>query len=150
MVRAGDREVETLLEKNPELAFDVDEQQMTGLHWAAREGHVFICRILLQKYRANALSKDIYGRTPLHLAVENKNIECIIRVFIEGGQMNALNNKKQTVRAVAPDSYTKYLLEKLEEIRFVVKAKKITDRQQEREELETSIRNTLDESSLYF
>ena len=74
MARSGDREIESLLDKNPELAFDVDDQLMTGLHWAAREGHVYICRILLQKYRANVISKDEYGRTPLHLAVENKNI----------------------------------------------------------------------------
>ena len=44
--------------------------------------------------------------------------------------MNSLDNRKRSVRAVAPDSYIKYLLEKLEEIRFTVKAKKITDRQQ--------------------
>ncbi len=83
---------------------------MTGLHWAAREGHPFICRLLTQKYRANPMSKDCYGRTPLHLAVENKNIECIIRIFIEGGQLNSINAKGQSVRSVAGDSYTRYLL----------------------------------------
>ena len=46
---------------------------MTALHWAAREGHPYICKILLQKFRANVGAKDIYGRTPLHLAVMNKN-----------------------------------------------------------------------------
>lgn len=92
MCRSGDRSVEDLLINNPELAFDVDDQQMTGLHWAAREGHASICRILTQKYRANVHAKDCYGRTPLHLAVENKNIECIIRIFIEGGQFNVMNN----------------------------------------------------------
>lgn len=54
---------------NPELAYDVDDQLMTGLHWAARCGHANICRILIQKYRANCHAKDCYGRTPLHLAV---------------------------------------------------------------------------------
>lgn len=74
MCRSGDKNVEELLIENPELAFDTDEQQMTGLHWAAREGHANICRLLLQKYRANCHAKDCYGRTPLHLAVENQNI----------------------------------------------------------------------------
>jgi ankyrin repeat protein len=47
---------------------------MTGLHWAARGGHTNICRLLTQKYNANCHAKDCYGRTPLHLAVENKNV----------------------------------------------------------------------------
>ena len=105
---------------------------MTGLHWAAREGHAQICRVLTQKFRANVQSRDIYGRTPLHLAVENKNIECILRIFIEGGQLSALNNNKKSVRNVAPDAYTRYLLEKLEEIKFVVKAKKYDSKQEEK------------------
>ena len=82
MSRAGDKDIVGLLNNNPQLAFDIDEQHMTGLHWAAKEGHAHICRLLTQKFRANTQSKDIYGRTPLHLAVENKNIECIIRIFI--------------------------------------------------------------------
>lgn len=69
MCRSGDKEVEELLNSNPLLAFDIDEQEMTGLHWAAREGHVNLCRMLTQKYRASCHSKDFYGRTPLHLAV---------------------------------------------------------------------------------
>jgi ankyrin repeat protein len=95
------------------LAFDVDEEQMTGLHWGAREGNATICRILLQKYRANCHSKDCYGRTPLHLAVENKHVECIVRIFIEGGHLNALNKDHKTVRMVANNAYIKYLVEKL-------------------------------------
>lgn len=96
---------------------------MTGLHWAAREGHPYVCKILLQKYRANVLAKDCYGRTPLHLAVMNRNYECIIRIFIEGGTLGIMNKDKKSVRMVAPDPYTKYLLEKLEEIKFIIKSK---------------------------
>lgn len=69
MARTGDKNIEGLLDNNPQLAFDIDEQQMTGLHWAAREGHAHICRILTQKFRSNTQAKDCYGRTPLHLAV---------------------------------------------------------------------------------
>ena len=49
-------------------------------------------KLLLQKYRANAMAKDMYGRTPLHLAVAKKNIACIIRIFVEGGQLSAMDN----------------------------------------------------------
>lgn len=82
MVKAGDKEAERLLEANPYLAFDVDEFKMTPLHWAAREGHTYLAKILLQKFRANTGAKDMYGRTPLHLAVAKKQIPCIIRIFI--------------------------------------------------------------------
>ena len=86
---------------------------MTPLHWAAREGHAYLTKTLLQKFRANTGAKDMYGRTPLHLAVAKKHVPCIVRIFIEGGQLNVLDNEKRPVRAVAPDSYTRYLLEKL-------------------------------------
>lgn len=102
---------------------------MTGLHWAAREGHTSLCRLLIQKYRSNCHAKDCYGRTPLHLAVENKKVECIIRIFIEGGQLNAINKQHKTVRMVANDAYIKYLLEKLEEIKFVIKSSNYNDRE---------------------
>ena len=46
--------------------------------------------------------------------------------------MSALNNNKKSVRNVAPDAYTRYLLEKLEEIKFVVKAKKYDSKQEEK------------------
>jgi len=46
----------------------------------------------------------------LHLAVAKKQKSCIIRLFIEGGYLNILDNEKRTVKAVAPDSNTKYLL----------------------------------------
>ena len=114
MIKAGEQDAERLLDANPYLAFDVDDFKMTALHWTAREGHAYLTKILLQKFRANAGSKDIYGRTPLHLAVAKKHIPCIVRIFIEGGQLNATDNEKRNVRGVAPDSYTRYLLEKLE------------------------------------
>jgi ankyrin repeat protein len=147
MVKTGDKDAERLLEANPYLTFDIDELKMTPLHWAARAGHAELVNILTKKYRANTLAKDEYDRTPLHLAVVRKNIECAIRIFIEGGKLTSLNNAKESVRNVAPDVYTKYLLEKLEEVRFIVRAKGIKDAKKYRKELEDSIRNG---ESLYF
>ena len=83
---------------------------MTALHWSGREGHAYLTKILLQKFRSNTAAKDIYGRTPLHLAVSKKQIPCIVRIFVEGGQLATIDNEKRSVRAVAPDAYTKYLL----------------------------------------
>ena len=100
---------------------------MTALHWTAREGHAYLTKILLQKFRANTAAKDMYGRSPLHLAVAKKHIPCIIRIFIEGGLLSSVDNEKRTVKAVAPDAYTKYLLEKLEEVKFIIRARGLKD-----------------------
>ena len=69
----------------------------------------------------------MYGRSPLHLAVAKKHIPCIIRIFIEGGLLSSVDNEKRTVKAVAPDAYTKYLLEKLEEVKFIIRARGLKD-----------------------
>ena len=84
--------------------------KMTALHWAARSGFSELVNQLTTKFQSNALAKDRYGRTPLHLAVSKKHIECVIRIFIEGGKLASLNNAKESVRDVAPDVYTKFLL----------------------------------------
>jgi ankyrin repeat protein len=117
------------------LAFDIDDLKMTALHWAARAGNGEHVNVLTTKYRANTLAKDSYGRTPLHLAVAKKNIECIIRIFIEGGKFTSLNEAKQSVKSVAPDVYTKFLIEKLEEIRFVIRGKGIKNEKVFKQEL---------------
>jgi ankyrin repeat protein len=123
---------------------------MTALHWTAREGHTYLTKVLLQKFRSNAGAKDIYGRTALHLAVAKRQIPCIIRIFVEGGQLNSLDNEKRNVRSIAPDAYTKYLLEKLEEVKFIIRAKGLRDVNLYRQELEKHVKYILDESSLYF
>lgn len=61
-----------------------------------------------------------------------------------------MNKDHKTVRQVANDAYIKYLIEKLEEINFIIKTKNYTDFKKRKEELEAAIRHTLDESSLYF
>lgn len=38
-----------------------------------------------------------------------------------------MNNDKKTVRMVANDAYIKYMIERLEEVKFVIKTKRITD-----------------------
>lgn len=86
---------------------------MTPLHWTARLGHIYLTKILLQKYRANSESKDVNGHTPIHLAVINKKIACIARIFVEGGDLHNLDNDKKDSFSLAPDVITRHFLEKL-------------------------------------
>lgn len=70
--------------------------------------------MLVDKYHSNFDAKDIYGRTPLYLAVVNQRIECIYRLVISGAKLNIMDYKKQFIKDVAPNVYVKYVIEKLE------------------------------------
>ena len=60
-----------------------------------------------------------------------------------------MTNDKKTARMVCTDSYTKYLLEKLEEAKYAARAKS-TNYKDYKMVLESTIRESLDQQSLYF
>ena len=69
LVKDGNlQEVELSLKETPTLAMDFDDQKMTPLHWASRQGHTEIVKLLVQKFKANVNAQDKYGRTPLYIA----------------------------------------------------------------------------------
>jgi ankyrin repeat protein len=105
---------------------------MTALHITANSGYSYLTKVLLQKFRANPVAKDAEGRTPLHLAVAKRHISCMVRIFIEGGELKCLDNQKRDVFSVTPDANTKHLLEKLEEVKFIIRSKGIRDIRQYR------------------
>ena len=47
---------------------------MTGLHWAAKRGHIEICEYLI-KNNAHIDALDIMGRSPYMLAMTGQNIK---------------------------------------------------------------------------
>lgn len=110
------QQVEEMLKENPMLVYDHDEQNLTPLHWAAREGFQNIVRLLIQDYHSNFDARDCYGRTPLHLAVIHERVECIYRLVIEGAKTNVMDYQKKFIKEIAPNTYIKYVLEKLEEV----------------------------------
>ena len=63
-------------------------QGMAALHWAAKDGHLAIARLLLEK-GADIKAKDKYGMTALHLAASPGH-EGLIRLLLEmGADINA-------------------------------------------------------------
>ncbi|KAI3506139.1 hypothetical protein L1887_28495 [Cichorium endivia] len=75
--------VKILVRKKPLLAMSLDSLRRTALHLASAEGHVEIVRELL-----NVMSpigwcfRDQDGRTPLHMAAMNEQLD-VIKVLIE-------------------------------------------------------------------
>lgn len=53
----------------------------TPLHWAAQHGHVEVVRTLIDN-GANVNARDVFGRTPLHLAVSHPRV---IALLLEAG-----------------------------------------------------------------
>jgi ankyrin repeat protein len=113
LVKEGSVEVEKMLKDNPMLAYDHDEQNLTALHWAAKEGFQNIVRMLIQDFHSNFDARDCYGRTPLHVAVTHQRVECIYRLVIEGAKTNIMDYQRKFIKEVAPNVYIKYILEKL-------------------------------------
>lgn len=96
------------------------------------------------------MAKDAEGRTPLHLAVAKGHISCIVRIFIEGGELKCLDNQKRDIFSVATDNTIRQLLEKLEQVKFIIRSKRIRDIREYRLWLERHVKYVLGESSINF
>ncbi|MDE1151327.1 MAG: ankyrin repeat domain-containing protein [Micavibrio sp.] len=77
--------VDALAEK-PNLDWE-DSEQLTTLHYAAREGRVEAVRLLLDA-GANPLVKDIHNRTPLSFAAERGDLAVAELLIAAGGAKN--------------------------------------------------------------
>ncbi len=65
-----------------------DTNGVTPLHWAAVNGHVPCCRLLLQSgAKVNAMTVDVDKDTPLNYAYLNSHVECAQYLMDHGGVM---------------------------------------------------------------
>ncbi|CAD8152610.1 unnamed protein product [Paramecium octaurelia] len=77
------KQVQNLLETNPFLVFQYDFYNMTALHWACKNGHLEIVKILLQ-HHADFDALDVMNRTPLSIAVQENQQE-IVKLLLTYG-----------------------------------------------------------------
>lgn len=92
-------EARRLLRRQPDLAFQIDKDGMTPLHWAADRGELEVAKVLVQmaskkpKDAAAAYlnARDSTGETPLHYAVNTDNVELARLLMGAGADPNIEN-----------------------------------------------------------
>lgn len=74
-----------------DLGNNPDEVDLIPLHAAVNTGNAALVPILLQKKPDSINARDMYGNTPLILAVKNKNKEIVELLLAAQAQINVLN-----------------------------------------------------------
>lgn len=57
-----------IVQKNPDLLKDTDEEGMNLLHWACDRGHVEMVSTLCERFGSDINVRDAFQQTPLHYA----------------------------------------------------------------------------------
>ncbi|KAI6670014.1 hypothetical protein NL676_004899 [Syzygium grande] len=72
-----ERFVDEILDRKPELAGEVDAQEISPLHFATAKGYLGIAKKLLTVNADMCYAYDIYGRSPLHIAVVKGQVDVL-------------------------------------------------------------------------
>jgi ankyrin repeat protein len=84
----GDLEkVRALLQDDPNLVFDKDKNGYTPLHWAAKNGHADVAKLLLAN-KAESNAKTNIGWTPLHEASEGGHKDLVELLLVNKANVN--------------------------------------------------------------
>jgi ankyrin repeat protein len=100
-------EANLLIQHNVNVNTTEASHNFAPLHFAAGRGNTNIGKMLLDK---NALInvQDIYGNTPLHIAVEKEHIPFIELLLTHGADQTIRNNQRKIPMRVLLDSMHTY------------------------------------------
>ncbi len=77
----SERVKELLYKFSSLLIYEFDYLHLTALHWAAKRNHTqCAAELILRKSYVNA--RDVYGRTPLYYAIQNKNPSLVYMLLV--------------------------------------------------------------------
>jgi len=93
--------VQHLLNENPELVNRIDENGMTGLHWAADRGHVEIVMLLLNN-GSSLNAEDDEGQTALQYAVSCGHAKCIELLLLSDVHLSLADESTPSIQT-SPD-----------------------------------------------
>ncbi|CAG2217454.1 ANKTM1 [Mytilus edulis] len=94
------KELESLLQENPEKATETDSHGFKPIHYASRLNQSKIIEVLL-KYNADKNVKGPYGVAPLHLAARNNCVEAVKMLIQQGASVDVREAKQKTPLHVA-------------------------------------------------
>lgn len=90
------------------------ESGATWLHVAACNGYLEVVQFLMDQPSINSNIGDEDGNTPLHLAVQFQQYECVMYLVAKGADLRARNNLRQKPIILAEDQTMIRLLTALE------------------------------------
>ncbi|XP_063445615.1 transient receptor potential cation channel subfamily A member 1-like [Mytilus trossulus] len=94
------KELESLLQENPEKGTETDSHGFKPIHYASRLNQAKIIEVLL-KYNADKNGKGPYGVAPLHMAARNNCVEAVKMLIQQGASVDVREAKQKTPLHVA-------------------------------------------------
>ena len=91
--------VQKLLELNPSLLNEVDNERKNPLHLACQHQHLTVVNCIFESHhysRGILEACDKKGNTPLHLACMGGNTDIVQKLIEKGAKTNATNEEKRT------------------------------------------------------
>ncbi|MFP4190533.1 MAG: ankyrin repeat domain-containing protein [Candidatus Hydrogenedentota bacterium] len=88
MEKESERDVEYLLERYNEEYLEGDENGDTPLHWAAREGRVWVVDLAIE-VGISVNTRNNEGARPIHLAAQNGHLDMVKKLVEEGSHQTS-------------------------------------------------------------
>lgn len=95
------RRVEEMLNRNPKRVNFRDYDRRTALHVAASEGHLLICKLLIEKFGIRINRSDRWGGSPLDDAHRHRHTAVISYLRDKGALTGSANKSTNLITAAA-------------------------------------------------
>ena len=134
-----DKITQMLFHHSKLLIYEFDYLHLTALHWATKRNHTE-CAEELIRLRAYVNSQDLYGRTPLYYAIQNKNV-ILVYYFLVHKAIPWSTENCNYIKLADGDETIVYFIKRFRYLDLIMKLLRIEERDQFRRSfIETKIR----------